>query len=213
MSAYSSTFSISSQSRSCFAAATASVPAPPNGSRSNSPGFDASSTARSSRASGFCDGCLPCARSRFARDGELPEVAHLLAAVHLLRVPVVERPAGRLRRRLVHGPDDLLGALGQRAGGDVRLRVRLEPDDGVEDAPLQHVLEDEAELVDVVVRAEDEDVAVRLHDARDFAQPLDVEREELVLRERVPLSRPSSRATRTPSRARSCSCGRCRSRC
>ena len=123
---------------------------------------------------------------RLRRHRELPEVPHLLAAVHFLGVPVVERPAGRLRRRFVYRPDDLLGALRQRARSDVRLRVRLEPHHRVEDAALEHVLEDEAELVDVVVRAEDEDVPVRLDDARDFAQPRDVELVEFVLGEGVP---------------------------
>ena len=38
-------------------------------------------------------------------------------------------------------------ALGEGAGGDVGLGVGLEPDDGVEDAPVEDVLEDEAELL------------------------------------------------------------------
>ena len=45
---------------------------------------------------------------------------------------------------------------------------------------LRTLLEDEAELVDVVERPEDEDVAVRLDDAAHLRQPADVELEELV---------------------------------
>ena len=67
---------------------------------------------------------------RWVRYG--PEVPHLLAAVEFLGYVIIERPALRLVARSIAHPYDMLGALSQRAAGNIRLRVRLEPDNVIQ---------------------------------------------------------------------------------
>src|SRR5207247_1323845 len=66
-----------------------------------------------------------------AADRELPDAAHLLAAVLLLQLVVVEGVAARILLAL-GGPDQLLVRVAEAHAAEVRSRVELLPDHAVE---------------------------------------------------------------------------------
>ena len=97
-----------------------------------------------------------------------PIGAHLDVVVARLQRFVVERvvPLGGV----ADGPDQGLVRIGEAPAAKIRHRVRLAPDDIVED-PEAEVLHQRADTEDVVVGADDPERRVRLHGAAAGGEP------------------------------------------
>src|SRR5512138_4036372 len=110
---------------------------------------------------------------------DLPEVAHLLAAVRGLHRLVVEPVRQRLRPRRAR-PEEDLGRVREEPAGEVRRGVRLVPGDGVEEVEAE-LLHREADREDDVLRAGDPEGAGGLEHPADGGEPARLER--VVLRD------------------------------
>ena len=115
-------------------------------------------------------------------DRQHPVAAHLQFVVERLHRAVVEVILGLLALRT---PQQRLMRIGEARAAEIGHRVRLAPDDVVED-PEAQVLQDRADAVDVVIAADDPQPAIGLEHALGLGQPfageivVDLETVELV---------------------------------
>jgi hypothetical protein len=84
------------------------------------------------------------------------------------------------------------------------LSIGLIPHYRIDDFSIQNGLQDKPKLVDIVVSAKYQDISIGLYDATYFAQPADVELEEFILSEAVPVLTYSDMGAKRPSQSSSC---------
>ncbi len=102
-----------------------------------------------------------------AADRKHPVGAHLKVVVEGLHRAIVERVA---RLLVLRAPQQGFVRVGETRSAKVRHRVRLAPDDVVQDPELG-ILEERADTVDVVIAADYPDCAIVLEDAARLIQP------------------------------------------
>jgi len=68
-------------------------------------------------------------------------------------------------------PEKIFCALREQSPGNVRLRIRLEPGDLLENAQVQNGAKDESQKVDIMKTAKHKNVTVYSHHSRNFRQP------------------------------------------